>query len=80
MGTDTRHDDWRPPYRGVREANGWGGRQTARRARTDASYYHRIEAGTATPSLATFFRLAKALGLEEIVRLLKPFIRPEDRD
>jgi transcriptional regulator with XRE-family HTH domain len=65
-----------PPLRAVRAARGDGLRETARRARLDPGFMHRIEAGKVQPSIQVLYRLAVALELRDLARLLKPYIRP----
>lgn len=65
-----------PPLRAVREAQGLGLRETARRAGIDHAQLSRIERGEEGLSLATLARLAPVLGLTELERLLSQYLTP----
>ncbi len=59
-----------PPLRAVRQAQGLGLRETARRAGIDHAQLSRVERGEEGVSLATLARLATVLGLTELEKLL----------
>lgn len=61
------------PLREARQARGLGLRQLAVKAQVDPSYLSRIERGKQDPSVAVLKRLAKALGLAELVHHLSPY-------
>ncbi len=65
--------DGLPPLRAVRIANGLGLREVARKAGVDAGYLSRIERGLAQPSVQVLSRLANALGLRDLEKLLLPY-------
>jgi transcriptional regulator with XRE-family HTH domain len=64
-----------PPLRAVRLAQGLGLREVARRARIDPSNLSRAERGEVRLSIDALCRVAKALGLKDLVRLLEPYRR-----
>ncbi len=63
-----------PPLRAVREANGLGLREVARRASIDPSQLSRVERGHSSLSVDALARLAQVLGLAELERLLRPYV------
>jgi transcriptional regulator with XRE-family HTH domain len=63
-----------PPLRAVREAHGLGLREVARRAAIDPSQLSRVERGQAQLSVEALARLARVLGLQELTRLLEPYV------
>jgi transcriptional regulator with XRE-family HTH domain len=69
-----------PPLRAVRSARGLTLEQLA--ARTDppipVSALSRIERGLTVPTLPTLYRIAVAAGLDELARMLAPWIGGED--
>jgi transcriptional regulator with XRE-family HTH domain len=65
--------------RAVREAQGLGLRETARRAGLDPSHLSRVERGTGRLSLESLERLARVLGLRDLARLLHPHLGDRDR-
>ncbi|MPZ68808.1 MAG: helix-turn-helix domain-containing protein [Actinobacteria bacterium] len=66
------------PLRGARQARGIGLRELERRTGLDRGHLSKIERGLVTPSLPTLRRIAGALGLKEMSRLLEPY--GKDRD
>jgi transcriptional regulator with XRE-family HTH domain len=69
-----------PPLRTVRQAQGLGLRETARRAGIDHAQLSRIERGTEGMSLTTLKRLAAVLGLTDLERHLALYLPPEMRE
>lgn len=67
----------RPPLRAVREAQGLGLVETAKRADMDPAHLSRVERGVGGLSVASLARLARVLGLKELVRLLEPYAGTE---
>jgi transcriptional regulator with XRE-family HTH domain len=59
--------------RAVRIARGMSLRETARRARIDPAHLSRVERGERQPSIDALARLAEALGLDELAKLLAPY-------
>ena len=57
--------------RALREAQGMGIKELARRAQVDVGYLSKIERGLVTPSLGTLLRLLTALGLRDGERWLR---------
>ena len=68
-----RPSSWIPTLRAVRMARGLGLRETAERAGITAAYLSRVERGQRQLSVDALGRLAKVLGLEELVKLLAPY-------
>src|SRR4051794_34679979 len=66
-----------PPLRAVRVAQGRSLRDTARRAGIDPTHLSRVERGTKHLSVDAFHRLAAVLELEDLQRLLTPYITPK---
>jgi len=64
----------RPPLRAVREAQGRGLREVARGAGVDPSYLSRVERGLDGVTVATLHALARELRLDELARLLEPWV------
>lgn len=62
-----------PPLRALREANGLGLRETARRAGLDPAHLMRVERGEAGLSIESLARLARVLGPEQLAKLLEPY-------
>lgn len=62
-----------PPIRAVREARGLGLRRVAADAGIDPAHLSRVERGRAHLSVDALHRLAQALGLPELERLLRPY-------
>lgn len=62
-----------PPLRGAREARGMGLRELERRTGIDRGHLSKIERGLVVPSVPTLRRIAAALGLREMSRLLEPY-------
>jgi transcriptional regulator with XRE-family HTH domain len=62
-----------PPLRAVREAQGLGLNETARRAGMDPTQLSRIERGQAGLTEPTLMRLARVLELRQLERLLAPY-------
>jgi transcriptional regulator with XRE-family HTH domain len=69
--------DLLPPLRAVRVAQGLSLRDTAQRAGLDPTHLSRVERGTKNLSLDALYRLAAALELEELQRLLTPYVTPK---
>jgi transcriptional regulator with XRE-family HTH domain len=65
-----------PPLRTLREANGLGLRETARRAGIDPSQLLRAERGLGGISLGVLYRLTLVLGPESFARQLAPYVVP----
>jgi transcriptional regulator with XRE-family HTH domain len=68
----------RPPLYGVRISRGLGLRETARLARIDPGHLWRFEQGEERLGLDSLVRLARVLGVNEIVRPLEPYTRGDD--
>jgi transcriptional regulator with XRE-family HTH domain len=68
-----------PPLRTVREAQGLGLRETAKRAGIDPAHLYRVERGEAMLSLGALLRLARVLGLRELDRLLSQYVVEPDQ-
>ena len=64
-----------PPLRAVREARGLGLRSVAEEAGIDPAHLSRVERGQAALSVDALHRLARVLGLGELDRLLRPYVR-----
>ena len=62
-----------PPVRTLRKARGETLNDLARRADIDAGHLSRIERGLTSPSIAVAARLARALDLKDLERLLRPW-------
>ena len=62
-----------PPLRAVREARGLGLRAVAARSGIDPAHLSRVERGKANLSVEALHRLATALALPELERLLRPY-------
>lgn len=62
-----------PPVRTLREAQGKSLFQLAKEADVDPGHLSRIERGLICPSVAVTARLARALGLKDLARLLRPW-------
>jgi transcriptional regulator with XRE-family HTH domain len=69
-----RHRPSSPPLRAVREARGLGLRDVANEAGIDPAHLSRVERGQANLSVEALLRLARVLGLRELVRLLTPYV------
>ncbi len=69
-----------PPFRAVRKAKGIGLRELARRSGIDAAHLSRVERGEATLSVETLSRVARALDLKDLARLLEPYIQRDPRN
>lgn len=59
----------------MRQAQGLGLRETARRAGMDHAQLSRIERGHEGMSLDALGRLAKVLGLRDLSRLIEPYTK-----
>jgi transcriptional regulator with XRE-family HTH domain len=66
-----------PPLRAVREARGLGLRQVAEEAGVDPAHLSRVERGQAGLSVESLRRVAQALALSELDRLLAPYTLDE---
>lgn len=62
-----------PPIRAIRQAQGISLRELARDTKVDIAQLSRIERGLNRPTVPVLRRLAKALGLKDLERLLRPF-------
>jgi ribosome-binding protein aMBF1 (putative translation factor) len=62
-----------PTLRAVRLARGMSLAETARRAGMDPAHLSRVERGERQPSVDALARLAVALGLDELAKLLAPY-------
>jgi transcriptional regulator with XRE-family HTH domain len=60
--------------RAVREAQGLGLREAARRAGLDPTHLSRVERGQGRLSIESLERLARVLGLTELAKLLQPHV------
>lgn len=69
--------DLLPPLRRVRVAQGRSLRDTARRAGIDPAHLSRVERGTKHLSVDALYRLAVVLELQELQRLLGPYVTPQ---
>lgn len=67
-----------PPFRAVREARGESLRTVASRVPCDPGALSRIERGKVGVSVRTLYRLAKALELTVLARLLKPYVKEQE--
>ncbi len=63
------------PLRTVREAQGLGLRETARRASLDPGQLSRVERGLQGLSVDSLARLAGVIGLKDLAKLLGPYTR-----
>ena len=63
-----------PPLRAVREARGMSLRELARRADLDPTFLSNVERGRERLSVRSLERVAKALGLRELTKLLAPWV------
>ena len=63
-----------PPLREVRRANGKGLREVARATDIDPGHLSRVERGSASLSLDALHRVAVELGLNELARLIRPWL------
>lgn len=68
-------DEWCPPLRTVRQAQGLMLRGLARRTGIDPGQLSKMEHGQAGLSVAALYRLATELGLHHLVRALRPYTR-----
>lgn len=68
----------RPPLRAVRQARGLGLREVARRADVDPTHLSRAERGTAQLSIPALLRVARVLGLGELVTHLELYLRERE--
>jgi transcriptional regulator with XRE-family HTH domain len=59
--------------RAVREAQGLGLREAARRSGIDPAQLSRVERGESGLSVASLHALARVLGLRDLARLLAPY-------
>jgi transcriptional regulator with XRE-family HTH domain len=62
-----------PTLRAVRIARGMTLEETARRAGVDPAHLSRVERGERQPSVNALARIAEALDLHELARLLAPY-------
>jgi transcriptional regulator with XRE-family HTH domain len=69
-----------PPLRAVREAQGLGLRETARRASIDHAQLSRVERGQESLSLVALARLADVLGLRDLQRHLELYVPPPTKE
>jgi transcriptional regulator with XRE-family HTH domain len=63
-----------PPFRTVRIAHGLSLRETARRSNMDPGHLSKVERGQAGVSVEQLKRLADVLGLNELSKLLAPYV------
>ena len=66
-----------PPLRMVREARGMSLREVARKADLDPTFLSRVERGEDRLSVRSLNRVARALGLRELAKLLGPWVKDE---
>ncbi len=59
--------------RAVREAQGKGLRETARKAKINPAHLSRVEHGKSGLSVDSLARLARVLGLRDLSKTLRPF-------
>lgn len=64
-----------PPLRAVREARGLSLRELGRRVGLDPTFLGRVERGEERLSVRSLERVAEALELRELRRLLEPWTR-----
>ena len=64
-----------PPIRQVRVAQGISLRRLAYLAQVDPAHLSRVERGRASLSVDSLYRIASILGLKDLVRLLRPYVR-----
>lgn len=64
-----------PPLRAVREARGMSLRQVAQAANVDPTQLSRAERGLSSLSIDSLYRVCRVLGLTEMARLLRPYVR-----
>jgi transcriptional regulator with XRE-family HTH domain len=62
-----------PPLRGAREAQGISIRELARKTGLDATFLSRVERGEERLSLRSVEKVGCALGLRDLVRLVRPW-------
>jgi transcriptional regulator with XRE-family HTH domain len=67
-----------PPLRAVRQAQGLGLREVARRARVDHAQLSKVERGQESLSLAALQRVARVLELNTLADLLGQYIPADD--
>jgi transcriptional regulator with XRE-family HTH domain len=77
LTTSTQTQTPWPPLRTVRKAQGLSLAQVAERSGVDIGHLSRIERGQAGLSIDTLARLAKALGLHELERMLEQYRRDD---
>lgn len=65
----------RPPLRAVRQAHGWSLDYVAAEAAIDKTHLSRVERGQASLSVDALARLATVLRLDELAKLLAPYVR-----
>jgi transcriptional regulator with XRE-family HTH domain len=76
MSRGTRKDA--PPFQAVRDAQGRSQAAVAEKADLNWSYYAQIERGEKVPSVPVLYRLSVVLGLDDLERQLRPFVRDGD--
>jgi transcriptional regulator with XRE-family HTH domain len=65
----------RPPLHGVRVARGLSLREAARRAGIDPGHLSKFERGEERLGIDNLLRLARVLGVEEMVKTLEPYAK-----
>ena len=67
-----------PPLRGVRQGLGISVRELSRRTGLDATFLSRVERGEEHLSTRSLEKVARALGLRDLARLIGPWVRQDD--
>ena len=67
-----------PPFRAVRRARGLTLAEVAERAHVDESHLSRVERSEKGCSVDLTHRLASVLGLDELERITRPYVRNDD--
>lgn len=81
METRSTHGEHKPRWRALREARGLSLREVAEPAHIDPAHLSRVERGKRNLSLPATLRLARALGLRDLVRELENIgVDPGDDD
>lgn len=69
-----------PPLRAIREAHGMSLRELARRASLDPTFLSRVERGEERLSVRSLERVARAVGLRDLAKLLGPWVNTDAAD
>jgi transcriptional regulator with XRE-family HTH domain len=73
QNTTTKSERPNPPLRDVRLSQGRSLRDVADAAGVDYAHLSKVERGQHALSVDTLYRLARALGLRELAKLLAPY-------